>query len=193
LYSSVDLTVKFPPSFYFTMLLHLSIHANHVQAQLKLTHFHFTSSYDMICNEHFLLVRRSSALRVQCQPQSNIRGNHVLVHCHAEFDNPALLKWKDNFCSDLSCVQIKWLWRKGLSVRLCPTSEKSGLCWVSAYNSWLWYWGFWVQYLASSLCICEQIFLLRPSSLSELKFGNVKDTFSLHGWEGMLKVLNILC
>jgi hypothetical protein len=115
--------------------------------------------------------------KFQCQSQSNIHGNHVLVHCHAEFDNP-----------DLSCVHINWLWREGLSVGLCPTSEKSGLCWVSAYDTCLWFQRFWVQYLGRSFYICEQIFLLKPSPLPELNFRNVKNTTSIHGWEGMLRL-----
>lgn len=126
--------------------------------------------------------------KFQCQSQSSIHGNHVLVHCHAGFDNHDFIKMKDNFCSDLSCVQINWLWREGLFVGLYPTWEKSGLCWVSAYDIWLRFQGFWVRYLATSLYICEKIFLLKPSPLSELNFGNVKNTISLHGWEGILRL-----
>lgn len=184
-YILLSISVKFHSSFYFTILSHLSIRTNWMHQFTSTVTINTLSFYQ--CVWHDLQGTLSAVTKIFSPWSSSVSLSPTfmgimfwsIVILSLTILN--LLKWKDNFRSDFWCVQINWLWGNGLFVRLCP-----------AYNIWLWFRGFWVQYLARSLCICEQIFLLKPSPLPELNFGNVKNTISLHGWEGMLRFKSLL-
>lgn len=53
--------------------------------------------------------------------------NEIVIAFLTGLTIPTSLKVTDNFLGDLSHIQINWLWKEGVCVEFCPTSEKSGL------------------------------------------------------------------